>query len=69
MARKVRELIQDLLSAGFRDISGRGKGSHRIFMHAEYSGAVTISGKAADDAKPYQEKQVKRAIEAVHENN
>jgi len=24
---------------------------------------VTLSGKAGDDAKPYQEKQVKQAIE------
>jgi len=58
MARKVRELIQDLLSVGFYEIPGGGKGSHRKFTHPDYPGAVTISGKPGDDAKPYQEKQV-----------
>ncbi len=44
---------------------GAGKGSHRKFTHANYSGAVTLSGPDGDDAKKYQEKQVKRAIEDV----
>jgi len=69
MPRKVRELIRDLLSVGFYEISGGGKGSHRKFAHSGYSGAVTISGRPGDDAKPYQEKEVKRAIEAVHEDD
>ena len=60
MARKIRELIQDLQSAGFYEISG-GKGSHRKFVHKNYAGAVTISG----DAKIYQEKQVEQALEQV----
>src|SRR5690242_21047508 len=30
-----------------------------------YEGAVTLSGEDGDDAKHYQEKQVKRAIEEV----
>ena len=66
MARKVRELIQDLNDAGFYEIGG-GKGSHRKFSHVRYRGAVTLSGKPGDDAKPYQEKQVARAIEEVQE--
>jgi predicted RNA binding protein YcfA (HicA-like mRNA interferase family) len=65
MLRKVRELIQDLVEAGFYEISGGGKGSHRKFTHASYQGAVTLSGNAGDDAKPYQEKQVKQAIEEI----
>lgn len=65
MARKVRELIQDLKEAGFYEIPGGGKGSHRKFAHARYAGAVTLSGQAGDDAKPYQERQVKQAIEQV----
>jgi predicted RNA binding protein YcfA (HicA-like mRNA interferase family) len=64
MPRKVRELVRDLLDAGFYEISG-GKGSHRKFTHGEYAGAVTLSGSPGDDAKPYQEKQVRRAIEEV----
>lgn len=65
IARKIRELIQDLKKAGFYEIPGRGKGSHRKFTHLKYAGAVTLSGKSGDDAKPYQERQVKQAIEEV----
>lgn len=32
-----------------------------------FPGAVTLSGSAGDDAKPYQEKQVRHAIEEVEE--
>jgi len=66
MARKIRELLHDLNAAGFHQIRG-GKGSHRKLVHPRYRGAVTLSGKLADDAKPYQEKQVHRAIEEVQE--
>jgi predicted RNA binding protein YcfA (HicA-like mRNA interferase family) len=65
MARKIRQLIKDLTEAGFYEIQGGGKGSHRKFTHAWYPGAVTLSGKLGDDAKPYQEKQVQRALEEV----
>jgi predicted RNA binding protein YcfA (HicA-like mRNA interferase family) len=63
--RKVRNLIRDLLDAGFYEIPGGGKGSHRKFSHARYPGAVTVSGNAGDDAKHYQEKQMRQAIEQV----
>ncbi len=63
MPRKIRELVKDLRDAGFVLIPGSGKGAHRKFMHSNYPGAVTISGKDGDDAKPYQEQQVRRAIE------
>ena len=66
MPRKIRELIEDLKSAGFYEITG-GKGSHRKLTHVRFRGAVTLSGKLGDDAKPYQEKQVRRAIEEVQE--
>lgn len=66
MPRKIRELIEDLKTAGFYEIIG-GKGSHRKLAHARYRGAVTLSGKLGDDAKPYQEKQVRQAIEEVQE--
>jgi predicted RNA binding protein YcfA (HicA-like mRNA interferase family) len=62
--RKVRELVKDLRDAGFELASG-GKGSHRKFTHVNFPGAVTLSGKDGDDAKKYQEAQVKRAIEDV----
>jgi hypothetical protein len=67
--RKVRELIGDPLDAGFYEIPGGGRGSHRKFSHARYPGAVTISGGSGADAKHYQEKQVRQAIERVQNEN
>ena len=63
MPRKLRELIRDLNAAGFVEIKGGGKGSHKKFMRERFPGVVTISGQMNDDAKHYQEKQVKQAIE------
>ena len=59
--------MKDLEDAGFELMTGAAKGSHRKFTHANYPGAVTLSGKDNEDAKHYQEKQVKRAIEEVQE--
>jgi hypothetical protein len=59
MPRKIRELIQDLREARSYEIPGGGKGTHRKFAHASYAGAVTLSGQTGDEAKPYQERQVK----------
>ncbi|MCL5743134.1 MAG: type II toxin-antitoxin system HicA family toxin [Acidobacteria bacterium] len=58
-------MIRDLIEAGFCEIPGGGKGSHRKYGHAKYPGAVTLSGGSGDDAKHYQEKQVRMAIERV----
>jgi predicted RNA binding protein YcfA (HicA-like mRNA interferase family) len=60
MARKVRQLISDLEQAGF--VNRGGKGSHRNCLHPKGI-RVTLSGKAGDDVKPYQERVVKQAIE------
>lgn len=60
MPRKIRQLIADLLRAGFYDRGG--KGSHRNFTHPKCAMPVTISGKPGDDAKPYQERAVREAI-------
>ena len=60
MPRKVRELIRDLEQAGFANRGG--KGSHRNFEHLN-GVRVTLSGRLGADAKPYQEREVKRAIE------
>ena len=61
MPRKIRELIADLQAVGFSDRGG--KGSHRNYVHPEVARPVTISGKPGEDAKQYQERAVKRAIE------
>jgi predicted RNA binding protein YcfA (HicA-like mRNA interferase family) len=58
--RKIRQLITDLESAGFENRGG--KGSHRNFEHAKGL-RVTISGKPGDDARHYQEKEVRRKIQ------
>lgn len=61
MPKKIRELIADLEAAGFENRGG--KGSHRIFIHPKIAKPVTLSGKAGDDAKKYQERSVVNAIE------
>ena len=65
MPRKVRQLIADLEKAGF--VNGGGKGSHRNFIHPQGL-RVLMSGNSGDDAKHYQERDVKRALNAVKEN-
>jgi predicted RNA binding protein YcfA (HicA-like mRNA interferase family) len=64
MPRKLRQLITDLEKAGF--VNRGGKGSHRNFTHAK-GVRVTLSGGPSDDAKHYQERDVKRALEVVKE--
>jgi predicted RNA binding protein YcfA (HicA-like mRNA interferase family) len=59
--RKIRELIKDLETAGF--VNRGGRGDHRNFVHPKVTKPVTVSGKSGDDAKHYQEKAVKAAIE------
>ena len=59
MAKKIRDLIYELIAAGFIDRGG--KGSHRNYKHP--SGVkITICGKPGDDAKRYQARDVERAI-------
>jgi predicted RNA binding protein YcfA (HicA-like mRNA interferase family) len=62
MPPKIRELIRELISAGFENRGG--KGSHRNFRHPKGVN-ITISGRTGDDAKHYQLRDVKRAIEMV----
>jgi predicted RNA binding protein YcfA (HicA-like mRNA interferase family) len=54
MPKKIRELKQILVQAGFTELPG--KGSHTNWIHDLYYGKVTISGKDGADAKRYQEK-------------
>lgn len=61
MPPKIRELIAQLKDAGFVDRAG--KGSHRNFVHPKMTRPVTISGSAGDDAKHYQQRAVRAAIE------
>jgi predicted RNA binding protein YcfA (HicA-like mRNA interferase family) len=61
MPRKIRQLVNELQQAGFILVPD-GKGSHRKFRHPKLTGSVNLSGGDGDDAKPYQEKQVRNAI-------
>jgi len=61
MPRKVRDLVRDLLKAGFAHRGGRG--SHRNFAHPNVRKPVTLSGHPGDDAALYQERAVRLAIE------
>ena len=65
MPRKIRELVADLVRAGFVDRGG--KGSHRNFLHPKGI-RVTLSGRAGDDAKRYQEQEVAQRIAAARSN-
>jgi len=62
--RKLRELVAELEKEGFCRVSG-GKGSHRKFIHEKLAGFVLISGQDGDDARLYQERHVRRAIQKV----
>jgi predicted RNA binding protein YcfA (HicA-like mRNA interferase family) len=59
MPRKIRDLVRDLIDAGFANRGG--KGDHRNFEHPK-GVRVTLSGSLGDDAKPYQERQVAQRI-------
>lgn len=61
MPPKLRQLIADLEQAGF--VNRGGKGSHRNFVHPKVSKPVTISGADGDDAKRYQVRAARLAIE------
>lgn len=61
MPPKIRELIAELEEAGFLDRGG--KGSHRNFVHPKVARPVTISGNPGDEAKHYQVRAVRLAIE------
>jgi len=60
MPRKIRQLIADLEKAGF--VNRGGKGSHRNFIHPK-GPRVLISGNPGDDARHYQERDVRRKID------
>ena len=58
MPPKIRELKAMLLKAGLR-LLPTGKGSHCQYGHPSLIRPVTISGHDGDDAKRYQEQEVR----------
>jgi predicted RNA binding protein YcfA (HicA-like mRNA interferase family) len=63
MPRKIRELKTDLRRAGFD--SRPGKGSHEVFGHPLVKETLSIAGGDGDDAKRYQEREVRAALEEL----
>lgn len=60
MPKTIRELMQELERAGF--VNRGGKGSHRNYEH-QAGIRITLSGNLGDDAKRYQENEVKAKIQ------
>jgi predicted RNA binding protein YcfA (HicA-like mRNA interferase family) len=67
MPREIRELRADLQRAGYRLVKRQGKGSHTKWRYPFVPGSVLVSGHDGDDAKPYQESDVREAIRKAHE--
>lgn len=63
MPPKIRDLITELEKTGF--VNRGGKGSHRNFVHPRAQKPITISGKLGDDAKHYQVRAVRLALEEL----
>ena len=63
MPPKIRELIAELEQAGY--VNRGGKGSHRNFVHPNARKPVTISGKLGDDARHYQVRAARLAVEEL----
>ena len=67
MPRKIRVLLKDYRKAGATIDTRRGKGSHRIITHPDYGGSVTLAGADGQDAKPYQEIELKNFLDKIHD--
>jgi predicted RNA binding protein YcfA (HicA-like mRNA interferase family) len=67
MPRKIRQLKAELRKAGYRQMPGRGKGSHTWWEHPLVPDAVDLSGHDGDDAQPYQENMVREATRQARE--
>jgi predicted RNA binding protein YcfA (HicA-like mRNA interferase family) len=63
--RKKREIRADYRAHGFVQLPRRGKGSHTVFKHPLVATVYTVAGADGDDAKPYDEKDVREAIQAA----
>jgi len=64
MPRKIRELRSELRRAGF--VWRPAKGSHGLWEHPDHPDiSVTLSGNDGQDAKRYQERNVRDALETL----
>ena len=58
---KVRLLERELLKSGYR-FCRNGKGSHRIYRNSQTRHTISISGRKASKAKPYQLKFLRQNL-------
>ena len=65
MPKKIWELKAMLRKAGF--YSRPGKGSHVVWRHPSLSDKLTLAGNDGDDAKPYQEQDVRDFLRKLKE--
>lgn len=56
MPKKIREMIREIESDGWKEVSCEG--SHRQYKHPVKRGRVTIPGKPGDDVHPKLEKSI-----------
>lgn len=64
MPRKVRQLKADLRRVGF--VERKAKGSHTFWTHPLLPGGeITLSGNDGADAQPYQERDIRNALERL----
>lgn len=67
MRRKLRDLESDLRSAGFSNVSRRGKGSHEMWLHPQTGTKVLVPRPKGDLLPDYVDKQVQKAIRETRE--
>lgn len=65
MPKKIRELKNLLLKAGFT--YRPGKGSHTVWEHPLLPQKITLSGNDGSDAQRYQEKRVMEDLKTLEE--
>jgi predicted RNA binding protein YcfA (HicA-like mRNA interferase family) len=65
MPRKLRQLRADLRREGWA--IARQRGSHQTWKHSLVSTPVILAGDDGDDADHYQERDVRKAIQATRE--
>jgi hypothetical protein len=66
MPRKIRQLKADLRREGYQLLPKRGKGDHTAWRHPLVGGRpVILDGQDGDDAKRYQEQDVRQAVAAA----
>lgn len=64
MPLKIKKLKAALSKAGF--VMRPGKGSHTVWKHQALPGVeITLAGHDGDDAKPYQIRDVRNALQKI----